>query len=231
MYIFYTFHSGDDSVGSSQTSIDGFDDHKILLKTPKKTQTKRVSPRKPLKPVRSVNPCDPNFKGVTLHMKTTLKKGKNGLKTRSEAQLVIDCCFTSKKKRRCSSVHELGGKTTRRRLASPALNPSIFKLQQSPETLFNDRSSSDADLGIAPIQVEKECASCGTFKTPLWRDAEDGTHLCNACGIRYKKYRIRCLRCWYIPKKEEKALPSCTSCGHTYKITLGRKGNAFSSCE
>ena len=32
--------------------------------------------------------------------------------------------------------------------------------------------------------VGKQCASCGTKKTPLWRDAEDGTSLCNACGIR-----------------------------------------------
>ncbi|XP_025083508.1 GATA-type zinc finger protein 1-like [Pomacea canaliculata] len=30
----------------------------------------------------------------------------------------------------------------------------------------------------------KCCASCGTHRTPLWRDAEDGTSLCNACGIR-----------------------------------------------
>jgi len=159
----------------------------VLLKTPKKNLGKRVSPRKPLKPVKSVNPCDPSFKGVTLHMKTTLKKGKSGLKTRSEAQLVIDCCFTSKKKRRCSNP-EFDCKTSRRRLSSPGLNPSVFKLQNSPESLYNDGSPLDVDLGTAPIQVEKECASCGTFKTPLWRDAEDATHLCNACGIRYKKY-------------------------------------------
>lgn len=31
----------------------------------------------------------------------------------------------------------------------------------------------------------KICASCCTTKTPLWRDAEDGTPLCNACGIRW----------------------------------------------
>lgn len=232
-FLFCTFNSGDDSTGSSQTSNDVFDEEKtLLLKTPKKNLVKRVSPRKPLKPVKSVNPCDPSFKGVTFHMKTKLKKGKHGLKTRSEAQLVIDCCFTSKKKRRYSKP-EFDCKTSRRRLASPGLNPSIFKLQSSPDSIINDESpTADVDLGVmAPIQVEKECASCGTFKTPLWRDAEDGTHLCNACGIRYKKYRIRCVRCWYIPKKEEKALPCCTSCGHTYKITLGRKGNPFSSSE
>lgn len=31
----------------------------------------------------------------------------------------------------------------------------------------------------------KICASCKTRRTPLWRDSEDGTPLCNACGIRY----------------------------------------------
>ena len=139
MYLFFTLSSGDDSTGSSQTSNDVYNEGEkaVLLKTPKKNLGKRVSPRKPLKPVKSVNPWDPSFKGVTLHMKTTLKKGKSGLKTRSEAQLVIDCCFTSKKKRR-SSNSEFDCKTSRRRLASPGLNPSVFKLQNSPESLFND---------------------------------------------------------------------------------------------
>ncbi|GBO37987.1 hypothetical protein AVEN_206096-1, partial [Araneus ventricosus] len=34
------------------------------------------------------------------------------------------------------------------------------------------------------VTEEKHCASCSVKKTPLWRDAEDGTPLCNACGIR-----------------------------------------------
>uniref|UniRef100_T1J6Q7 GATA-type domain-containing protein n=1 Tax=Strigamia maritima TaxID=126957 RepID=T1J6Q7_STRMM len=56
---------------------------------------------------------------------------------------------------------------------------------------------------------DKQCASCGTAKTPLWRDAEDGTPLCNACGIRYKKYRIRCNICWRIPRKDRKSRTLC----------------------
>ena len=31
----------------------------------------------------------------------------------------------------------------------------------------------------------RQCASCNTRRTALWRGAEDGTPLCNACGIRY----------------------------------------------
>ena len=59
----------------------------------------------------------------------------------------------------------------------------------------------------------KTCASCGTKKTPLWRDADDGTPYCNACGIRFKKYRVRCPSCLYIPRKDEKTNNSCFLCG------------------
>ena len=55
----------------------------------------------------------------------------------------------------------------------------------------------------------KVCASYKTKKTPLWRDAEDGTPYCNACGIRFKKYRICCPICSYIPRKDEKFGNSC----------------------
>ncbi|XP_043845166.1 GATA-type zinc finger protein 1, partial [Dromiciops gliroides] len=59
----------------------------------------------------------------------------------------------------------------------------------------------------------RSCASCRTQRTPLWRDAEDGTPLCNACGIRYKKYGIRCPACWTVPRKSICPLGHCTRCG------------------
>ncbi|RXM93766.1 GATA-type zinc finger protein 1 [Acipenser ruthenus] len=46
------------------------------------------------------------------------------------------------------------------------------ELQQDEPDPFENRNNN------------KCCASCNTKKTPLWRDAEDGTPLCNACGIR-----------------------------------------------
>ncbi|XP_004688798.1 PREDICTED: GATA-type zinc finger protein 1 [Condylura cristata] len=59
----------------------------------------------------------------------------------------------------------------------------------------------------------RRCASCRTQRTPLWRDAEDGTPLCNACGIRYKKYGTRCSSCWLVPRKNVQSKRLCGRCG------------------
>nr|XP_005587997.2 GATA-type zinc finger protein 1 isoform X2 [Macaca fascicularis] len=59
----------------------------------------------------------------------------------------------------------------------------------------------------------RRCASCQTQRTPLWRDAEDGTPLCNACGIRYKKYGTRCSSCWLVPRKNVQPKRLCGRCG------------------
>ncbi|CAL1300042.1 unnamed protein product [Larinioides sclopetarius] len=72
------------------------------------------------------------------------------------------------------------------------------------------------------VTEEKHCASCSVKKTPLWRDAEDGTPLCNACGIRYKKYKLRCGTCWHIPKKDE-FHPTCQYCGSFYEYVYPRR--------
>ncbi|XP_061469739.1 GATA-type zinc finger protein 1 isoform X2 [Rhineura floridana] len=83
--------------------------------------------------------------------------------------------------------------------------------------------SSEEEEGCPSIHRNKRCASCKTRKTPLWRDAEDGTPLCNACGIRYKKYRIRCFRCWNIPKHGGKPYPHCSTCGGKLRVVTAQQ--------
>lgn len=59
----------------------------------------------------------------------------------------------------------------------------------------------------------KRCESCGTRKTPYWRDGWGlGVALCNACGIRFHKYRKVCETCSCIAKKDEKGHLHCPKC-------------------
>ena len=42
------------------------------------------------------------------------------------------------------------------------------------------------------------CACCGVGETPLWRKGGNGQTLCNACGMRWIKYRMQCNDCQYV---------------------------------
>ncbi|XP_048452029.1 GATA-type zinc finger protein 1 [Rhincodon typus] len=106
---------------------------------------------------------------------------------------------------------------------SPGLHRKLLKIRsrrKKPDPLARF-SSSEEDSPNAVYG--KSCVSCGTGKTPLWRDAEDGTPLCNACGIRYKKYRIRCSNCWHIPKKEGLAFVRCLRCGDPLRAPITQR--------
>lgn len=60
---------------------------------------------------------------------------------------------------------------------------------------------------------ERCCASCGATKTPYWRDAwGENISLCNACGLRYAKFKKRCSSCHYVPRKEDKNGRCCSQC-------------------
>ena len=97
----------------------------------------------------------------------------------------------------------------RRTLFLPLLSTAEKDLTYSPLTPPYHPSDMDYPLH----HKVKVCASCKTRKTPLWRDADDGTPYCNACGIRYRKYHYRCPVCLYIPRKEEHNSTSCNNCG------------------
>lgn len=74
---------------------------------------------------------------------------------------------------------------------------------------------------------QKQCGCCGTTNTPLWRDLSPDLPLCNACGIRYKKYNKICPTCHYVPCKSERDRKICSRCGDklpsAIKLKSGKK--------
>ncbi|OMH85961.1 Transcriptional regulatory protein ASH1 [Zancudomyces culisetae] len=67
-----------------------------------------------------------------------------------------------------------------------------------------------------PSSSQRVCASCKVNSTPCWRPGWTNTiSLCNSCGLRYKKGRIFCKNCSYVPMKTEitsGGVIECKSC-------------------
>ena len=206
---------------------------------PRELYSGRITPRKPLHPLKSAMKSDPSINGVVFTMRSGIKRSVSLEEFTPDVFInsIFTSCSSSKKRPKsqpCSDSKLPLKRNGRRRncktpvrLFGPRCSSSSsisepFCSEDSGDSLSFSSSSPSCEefLGVVPINVDKECASCGTNKTPLWRDAEDGTHLCNACGIRWKKYRVRCIRCWYIPKKEEKLTKMCPSCSSSGSIKM-----------
>ncbi|CAB1422305.1 unnamed protein product [Pleuronectes platessa] len=160
----------------------------------KDSQWRTKTPRKQPHPSRSVDIQDPDIQGVTFRMGSELDD------SREQCRLLITSKY-SKELFKCVRKPRLRTRTSQR-------------------TLKTCSSEEESDLTVSK---DKVCASCGTRKTPMWRDAEDGTPLCNACGIRYKKYRVRCVNCWHIPRKEGNSNSCCLRCGNLVRLTSAQR--------
>eukprot|EP00250_Pteridium_aquilinum_P005138 c15278_g1_i1 orf=677-2137(+) len=83
------------------------------------------------------------------------------------------------------------------RLSLPSAGlESVLERGRSNGVIFGSRTleNSDRDHPHQSSYVQhpalKACTFCGTTKTPMWRSGPQGPKsLCNACGIRFKKYR------------------------------------------
>ncbi|KAK1885661.1 GATA-type zinc finger protein 1 [Dissostichus eleginoides] len=171
-------------------------DSKEESAAPSTQQWRTKTLRKQLHPRRSANIQDPDFQGVTFRMDTELDDN------REQSRLLITSMYSK----------ELRKSVRKRRLRTR-------KSQISLKTSSSDEETS----WMNSVSKGKVCASCCTRKTPMWRDAEDGTPLCNACGIRYKKYRVRCVYCWHIPRKEGNSNSCCLKCGNFVRLTTAQR--------
>ncbi|XP_053394191.1 uncharacterized protein LOC123525828 [Mercenaria mercenaria] len=186
-----------DTETSTETSSSE-DEHpevkEIIRTPPDRIKTRRKSKH----PCRSAVKEDPRFKGVTVWLQTSFKNG--------HSRLDISAFYSNVK------------------VLSPSRRSPGYQRGYFTPQYFSDQDECSPQYSQKDSQVTvKTCASCKTRRTPLWRDAEDGTPLCNACGIRYKKYRLRCSKCWHIPKKEVKTYPNCPVCGASLRFSFHKK--------
>ncbi|KAJ8363365.1 hypothetical protein SKAU_G00121960 [Synaphobranchus kaupii] len=184
---------------SYESYVENMGEQQLKLKANRPAAGVRWQARKPRKqshPTRSADLCDPNFKGVTFRMRTELNDN------RDQCRLLITSNYSA----------ELLKSFRRVRGGRPRSFASSLKT-----------SSSEEDSDSSSLSKNKMCASCNTKKTPLWRDAEDGTPLCNACGIRYKKYRVRCFQCWHIPRKDGNSDSKCYKCGDVLRLVSSQR--------
>ncbi|ORX89348.1 hypothetical protein K493DRAFT_410491 [Basidiobolus meristosporus CBS 931.73] len=91
-------------------------------------------------------------------------------------------------------------------------------LVHSHESTSPGHSSPD-NSGLAC--TKKCCASCGVKHTPCWRPGwSEHVPLCNSCGLRYRKTKIYCRGCLYIPLRSEiNASSKCPKCLEDFRQT------------
>eukprot|EP00049_Salpingoeca_infusionum_P002447 m.57057 g.57057 ORF g.57057 m.57057 type:complete len:356 (+) comp11585_c0_seq2:398-1465(+) len=102
--------------------------------------------------------------------------------------------------------------------SAPAPHPSTTATS-TPSTKHRPASKSQHSPStgrrrIRRRNVAKQCDSCNTTKTPVWRDCDDDKYFCNACGLRFNKMHYRCRNpeCRYVPHHSDlgKPCPLCT---------------------
>ncbi|KAI8321762.1 hypothetical protein GQ54DRAFT_172165 [Martensiomyces pterosporus] len=103
--------------------------------------------------------------------------------------------------------------------------PASHKRKREKDTLSNsDRrsgsplvkradSSNNSGGGVYSGGGRRSCASCAAISTPCWRPGWiDSMTLCNSCGLRYKKGKVFCAACCYVPMKTEIATGGAIVC-------------------
>ncbi len=65
--------------------------------------------------------------------------------------------------------------------SSSALPNNVEKKNSTPRKVREESSEKDP-------KANAKCANCGITKTPLWRRGEDGSTLCNKCGLYWSRH-------------------------------------------
>lgn len=102
-----------------------------------------------------------------------------------------------------SSERQSSSNASSRRQKRKAPFRSVKKLATKSASKFLESKHSKAFTSSLPSHAP--CVSCKGRKSPCWRPSWsiNAGQLCNSCGLRFRKTRIRCIECLYIPAKIE----------------------------
>ncbi|KAJ1923170.1 DNA-binding transcription repressor [Tieghemiomyces parasiticus] len=87
--------------------------------------------------------------------------------------------------------------------------PAHIDIDNHPSSAATDdsvsvTSPSSPSESTRKLSGRRACISCSNSNTPCWRPGWDNSiSLCNSCGLRFKKSKIFCKQCRYVPLKSE----------------------------
>lgn len=111
--------------------------------------------------------------------------------------------------------------TPKRKPVLPKTSIADVAFPPSPKSPSTPRIPYKGRFGSNPA-----CGSCHTSKTPYWRDSWSPAFiLCNACGLRYSKFKRYCKDCNYVPRKEDKGAKCCMQCQGSWNFVHSSVGS------
>ncbi|CAN8004523.1 unnamed protein product, partial [Ixodes hexagonus] len=146
-------------------------------------------------PTKSPPADDPNFRGALVRMQLKIVRGK--------PQLKMEHYFNNIQRRR----------TQMRDYAKSSDSDDDYIVVKKEE----EESQGTNCLYVGP---------CSQQTTPYINSQILGKKLCDTSAAfvffrcRYKKYKVRCNRCWHIPRKNENTRLHCKECGEALRFVL-----------
>ena len=127
-----------------------------------------------------------------------------------------------------NSHNSLSGSNTS--VSSSSSNAGMFGSHGSPSSSASHSSHKKKSRNARSRLDNHQCPNCHTSDSPLWRNCQIKgkiLHLCNSCGLRYKKHKYcpHCYKVYYDAETNSHEWTQCAQCHNwTHKSCLSAAG-------